>query len=483
MKKPLIKTNFIWAIIPVVLVAVLLVWDSVAHSVTAVSNGDGGYYPIDPRWALVAGAAAASIIGVLAGKKWKDVEAGIVKNITNLASSIVVLFLIGGLIAAFTISGVVPTIVYYGLDIVNPAWLIPATFLLTSIVSIALGSSWTTAAIIGAPLAIIGQQLGMNPAIVAGAAISGGYLGDKLSPLSDTTTLAAGSAGTNLFDHIKAMLKPTAIAAAISLVAFTIIGLTQANNGTASTETIQVIKDTILDTYNTINPLLLLPLLLIVPVFIFRLPTIPSLLGIIVVSSIVAIVVQGLDISGVMDGVLFGYGLGDPDASGFEWLANVKGFDGMGWVVSLIICAMVFAGAMDSVGSMDEIMKPLKRFTRNKRTICATTSIMAVALNGLTSDQYTAIAMPAQFVKEDFEELGLDPSVLSQTLEGSGTVSSVLMPWTSCGAYMTGVFAVVGITMWQIVPFVIFNITSVVIAITLPLLGIGLTSKKTKSIK
>lgn len=469
--------NFFVALIPLLVVGGLLLFEATGFGIVEPS-GD-----IDPRLPLIIGAISAAILAKLTGTQWKEVEEGISKSLSGIASTFVMLITIGILIATLMISGIVPSVIYYGIGIIRPEFILPLSFILTGLVSLTLGSSWTTAAVIGVPLVMIGKEIGTNPEWVIGAVISGSYLGDKLSPLSDTTSLAAGVSGVTLFDHIKAMLKPTGIAAGAALIGFIILGF--ASNGASGTvsNNIEIFQNQLSIVFPVLSPALIIPLLLIIPIFKMKLPTIPALLIIAVIAIIIAFTVQGLSLQEVMGAVVNGRFVDEANAPSeiAGIVTSVKGIDGMMWTITIVICAMVFGGTLQSSGIIHALIRPIRRLLERPRTLVFTTGIIALLLNALTADQYTALSLPPEFLGDKYNELEVDKTVLSQTLEGVGTVSSPLIMWSSCGAFMYSQFGGF-ISGWGFVVFCFFNIASIAIALFGPLLGFFVTKKGAKLI-
>lgn len=437
---------------------------------------------------LIASAIVAAIVAVLNGYRWSFLEAGIMASINRSMQAMLILMTVGILIGGWIASGVVPAMIYYGLMILKPSIFLFAGCLLCCIVSLATGSSWTTAGTIGIALIGIGQGLGVEPAMAAGAIVSGAYFGDKMSPLSDTTNLAPAIAGSNLFDHIRHMVWTVTPSLVIALIIYLIMG--KGISDDVSMENVMAIQDGILGTFN-ISPWLLLPPLVVIVIVALKLPALPGLFGGIVLGCILGSIFQGISL-GDWPGILhYGYeyavsdifnsavasipadsdvamnvlelggdtvragDLLDMDAADFTnlvkemgWgsaietqynlyqLLNRGGMESMLWTINLIICAMCYGGVMDASGMLASLAGALLKFVRNIGSLVTITIFSCIFMNVIAADQYLSIILPGRMYKEAWEDKRLDPKNLSRCLEDSGTLTSSLVPWNTCGATM-----------------------------------------------
>jgi len=453
------EANLFEALIPIVFLIVLL-----SLNVFFFEDSLAGPNQI----ALILAASVAGIIAKRLGYRWEKVRAKVVTTIGSAMPSILILLLIGSLAGTWMISGVVPAMIYYGLNIVNPKLFLVTAVLVGSIVSVATGSSWSTIATIGVALLGIGKALGMSEAIVAGAIISGAYFGDKMSPLSDTTNLAPAMAGTDLFTHIKYMALTTTPTYIITLVIFLIIGFRYDFAGTVIN--IESVQGAIDGTFNT-NPLLFLVPVLLLGIIILKVPPIPALLAGTLLGGIFAIIFQPeiiKTISGVagnytkaayisvMQSMFGDISLTTSDPKISE-LLSTSGMRGMLDTIWLILSAMVFGGIMEAAGLLRRITQPIIKYAESTGSLVASTVVTCLFFNTTASDQYLAIVVPGRMFRKTYEDKGLAPELLSRTLEDSGTVTSVLIPWNTCGATQS---RVLGVDTWVYAPYAFFNIIS-----------------------
>ena len=507
----------IWkALIPVILLMGLLFYN------ITFKDGEwfGGY---SNQYILLMGGVFAAIVGFYNKVRFKLMVKEVWENLKSVFVPIMILFLVGALAGTWLISGVIPAMVYYGLQVLSPNIFLPASVIIAAIISIATGSSWTTSATVGIALVGIGTALGIAPGMIAGAVISGAYFGDKMSPLSDTTNLAPAMAGTDLFTHIKYMSLTTVPTIIITLIAFTILGASTSANGNSDTS---FILETI-DTYFNITPILFLVPVTVIVLILFKTKPLVALVSGVVLAAIFAFVFQSnliksisnsptntvissvfvdtnieidneeylsalstADIKKINEDDHLKNLFSDNDLKGIYTVETLKSFfspeysdqlivqskaenldklitikrltklfsaggmNGMLWTIYLIICAMVFGGIMDGIGALARITKALLSVATSVFGLFASTVISCLGLNIIASDQYLAIVIPGKMFKKAYEDRGLAPENLSRTLEDSGTVTSVLIPWNTCGAYQSSVLGV-GISEYFI--YAIFN--------------------------
>ena len=390
---------------------------------------------------LIFAGAFAAVVAMLNGWKWSYMEQGILAAINRTMQAILILAVVGLMLGSWMAGGVVPSMMYYGIKVIAPSVFLFTACLLCSIVSLATGSSWSTAGSMGVALIGVGTALGFPAYMTAGAVVSGAYFGDKMSPLSDTTNLAPAVAGATLFDHIKHMIWTTGPSLVIALVVYLVLGFTNSNSGAADLSTIDEILAFITDNYNVSLLCLIAPLFVIVAVAL-KLPALPALIGGVVLG-LPFFPMQGRSLVTIPSTLNYGIGVDVPeDASDviaeLGSLLTSDGMQGMMWTISLILCAMVFGGIVDCTGIMGSIAGALLKLARGTRGgLVLVTIISCIIVNALCSDQYLAIILPGRMYKEAFEDLKLAPKNLSRCLEDSGTITSNFIPWNTCGATMS----------------------------------------------
>jgi NhaC family Na+:H+ antiporter len=369
--------------------------------------------------------------------------------------------------------------IYYGLQVLNPKIFLFATAIITAIVSLATGSSWSTIATIGIALLAIGQALGLPIGITGGAIISGAYFGDKMSPLSDTTNLAPAMAGTDLFTHIRYMMYTTIPSFTITLIIFLVIGFSYT---TSEAQDINVLLSAINNSFNVSGWLFLVPILVIV-LIIKKTPAIPALLAGTLLGGLFAVYFQPevvmsitnaetLNFSSAYMAIINAMGSDIAITTDNEMINNLLSTSGMAGMLNtiwLIICAMVFSGAMEAAGLLRRVAEPIIKYAESTGSLIATTAGTCVFFNITASDQYLSIVVPGRMFADTYKEKGLAPENLSRTLEDSGTVTSVLIPWNTCGATQS---AVLGVATFAYLPFCFFNIISPLMTIAYGYFGI-----------
>jgi NhaC family Na+:H+ antiporter len=395
---------------------------------------NGKIWGQDPHIALILSAAFAGFVAKTAGFTWKELEYGMLDTIKMAMQSVLILMIVGTLIGTWILGGVVPTMIYYGLKLISPSVFLLAACLICGIVSLATGSSWTTAGTVGIALIGVGGGLGIPLPIVAGAIISGAYFGDKMSPLSDTTNLAPSMAGTDLFTHIRHMIYTTGPALIISLVLYGIIGIKYAGKALDQVAINQLL-DGLSQSFN-ISPLMLIPPILVIVIVVLKVPAIPGLIFGSVLGGLFAALFQGAGMSAILDAAQNGFVSATGDAALDELLTN-GGLQDMMWTVSLILCAMSFGGIMEKSGQLNAIAEKIMSIAKGTGSLTLSVVLTCIAVNLATSDQYLSIVLPGRMYKDMYAQRGLHPKCLSRTLEDSGTVTSALIPWNTCGAYMT----------------------------------------------
>ena len=445
-----IELNIWEALIPVFILMGLLAYN--IFYADGVMMGDYSNQII-----LLIGGAVAAIVGFFNKVKIGRMLAEILENLRSILIPIMILLLVGALAGTWLVSGVIPAMVYYGLKVLSPAIFLPASIVIAALISIATGSSWTTSATVGIALVGIGTALGINPGMIAGAVISGAYFGDKMSPLSDTTNLAPAMAGTDLFTHIRYMAFTTVPSILVTIVVFSVISATISTSGEADVSNLLATID---QTFNITPWLFLVPGAVIVMILLKAKPLV-ALGGGVLLAAVFAFIFQSDVLAGLGDssvGTVFNSVLADTQISTenekLNDLFSSGGMLGMMWTILLIICAMVFGGVMDAIGALARVTKALLSVASSIFGLFASTVVSCLGLNVIASDQYLAIVIPGKMFKNAFDDRGLAPENLSRTLEDSGTVTSVLIPWNTCGAYQSGVL---GVSVGEYFFYAVFN--------------------------
>jgi len=407
-------------------------------------------YETDAHVPILLGVFIAAIIGLRAGFTWKEIETGMYNGITNSLQAIVILAIIGILIGIWILSGVVPTLLYYGLKILHPKIFLPATLIICSITSLATGTSWGTAGTIGIALIGIGSGLGFPLPIVAGAVLSGAYFGDKMSPLSDTTNMAPAMVGTDLYTHIKHMSYTTSVSFTLTLVIEIVLGFFY-GGGEANLESVNQIL-TGIDAQFSINPFLLIPPLLVMALAFRKIAAVPGIVIGIIAAGLLGAIFQGNTFGNLLSAAYGGY----TSNSGVEAVDNLLtkgGFESMMYTVSLVICAMMFGGIMEKTNQLRVVVNVILKRAQSTGSLITATILTAIGSNLILCDQYMAIVMTGKMYAQSYRDKGLHAKNLSRAVEDSATVTANLVPWNSGGAYMT---ATLGVPTIAYLPFNFF---------------------------
>jgi NhaC family Na+:H+ antiporter len=445
-----IELNIWEALIPVIILMLML-----AYNIFYAGGELLGEY--SNQFILLLGGLVAATVGFFNKVNIKTMVAEIIENLKSVFIPILILFLVGALAGTWLVSGIIPAMVYYGLQVLNPSIFLPASVIIATIISVATGSSWTTSATVGIALVGIGTALGIPSGMIAGAVISGAYFGDKMSPLSDTTNLAPAMAGTDLFTHIRYMSITTVPTILVTLIVFSILSM---NINTTGNADISGLLKTIDNTFNISPYLFMVPLAVIVLIVTKTKPLIALGVGVLL-AAVFAFIFQ-LEILSSLSSSNFKSILNAifldteivTDNKKLNELFSAGGMKGMLWTIFLIICAMVFGGVMDAIGALARITNTLLKVASSVFGLFASTVISCLGLNVIASDQYLAIVIPGKMFKKAFEDKGLAPENLSRSLEDSGTVTSVLIPWNTCGAYQS---TVLGVGVGEYFIYAIFN--------------------------
>ncbi len=462
----------IWeALIPVIALVGMLAYNVFVFKDDATAGSN--------QFILLMGGAVAAVVGFFNKVSYKQMLAEVAENVKSTTGALLILLMVGALAGTWLVSGIIPAMIYYGLQILNPTIFLGACVVISAIISVATGSSWTTAATVGIALIGIGEALGISLGMTAGAVLSGAYFGDKMSPLSDTTNLAPAMAGGELFNHIRYMGYTTIPTISITLLVFIVIGLNLNTSGEADTSTILAS----IDEAFTINGWLFIVPVAVIAMIVKKTPPLVALLIGTLLGAVFALIFQPdiiasitgtkkLDFESAYKGILTAITLETTvptDNPALNKLFTAKGMEGMLGTIWLIVCAMVFGGVMDGIGALSRITKSLLGLAKSTFGLFASTVGSCLALNVTASDQYLAIVVPGKMFAKAYEDRGLAPENLSRTLEDSGTVTSVLIPWNTCGAYHSGVL---GVSVGEYFFYAIFNWLSPITTLFFAALGI-----------
>lgn len=437
----------------------------------------------DAHIPVMIAAAIAIVVGKICGWSYQDMLTGAVSTLSRSMEAILILFCIGTLIGAWIYSGTIASIVYYGLFAITPKLFLPIACIICAIVGISIGSSWTTVGSVGIAFMAIGESLGFSSELVAGMLISGAYCGDKLSPLSDTTNLAAASAQTGLFDHVRAMVSTTFPSFIIALIIYTVIGLGAADSYDPTLA--NGLQDAMKNHYAFMNPILILPVLVIIGACIFKVPAIPGIMLATVTGLALAMIFQGTSFVDCITAVHYGFEI-DPaeltvsssvttDPAAVEEiqalageLLNRGGMNSMLWTINLVIIAVAFGGILEKVGCVESLLGGLMRRARKPFGAVLVTLVTSAVCDWTMGDQYLAIVIPGQMYQKKFDELGLGRNMLSRSLEDLGTLWSPLCPWNSCGAFQS---STLGMSCFAYFPYAFMNMINPIYALVTSALG------------
>ncbi|KAA2217280.1 Na+/H+ antiporter NhaC [Maribacter flavus] len=450
------ELSILEATIPVVALVIMLAYNVYVFGDDALSGSN--------QFILLLGGAVAAIVGIYKKVPYKQMLAEVAENIKSTSGALLILLMVGALAGTWLVSGIIPAMIYYGLQILNPTIFLAACVIICAVISIATGSSWTTAATVGIALIGIGETLGISLGMTAGAILSGAYFGDKLSPLSDTTNLAPAMAGGELFTHIKYMLWTTVPTITVTLIVFIIIGFNLETSGEADVDAIL----SSIDASFNINGWLFIVPIVVVALIVKKTPPLAALLIGTLLGALFALIFQPEVVAGITgakelnfqsgyEGILKAITVSTDvptDNASLSDLFSAKGMAGMLGTIWLIVCAMVFGGIMDGIGALSRITKALLGLAKSTFGLFFSTGISCIVLNGTASDQYLAIVVPGKMFSQAFKDRGLAPENLSRTLEDTGTVTSVLIPYNTCGAYHSGVL---GVGVAEYFVYAIFN--------------------------
>ncbi len=400
------------------------------------------------------------------GYSFADLETAIRNGIQLALPAVLILVVVGGLIGVWIGSGTISTLISYGLDVLSPRWFLPASMVLCSVVSLACGSSWTTAATMGIALIGMGKALGLNEAMVAGAVVSGAYFGDKMSPLSDTTNLAPAIAGTTLFAHIHAMLFTTIPSYVIALGLYTWLGISGTAANAVGGNDIAQMQATLAGMQH-ISPWLLMPPVVVLVLAVCKQPALPSLVLGALVAAVMTFFLQKTPLDQICLQFLQGF-KAESGNGAVDKLLSKGGMESMLYTILLIVIATGMGGILEKGRYLEVLMAALERHVKRPAGLITATIVSSVGANVLLSDQYLAIVLPGRLFKEAYPRFGLDPRMLSRSLEDAGTLTSPLVPWNSCGAYM---HSALGVATVAYLPYAFLNLINPLIAILFAWLG------------
>jgi NhaC family Na+:H+ antiporter len=423
-------------------------------------------YGADPHIPMLVGTMFAAIIAMKIGYSWDEIQKSMFDGIYQALQAIIILAIIGVLIGTWLLAGVVPSMIYYGLGILRPSIFLVATVIICSITSLATGTSWGTAGTIGIALMGIAKGLGIPAPIAAGAIISGAYFGDKLSPLSDTTNLAPAVAGTDVFTHIKFMLPNTIITYGITLVLFLFIGF-RFKGVAADLSSIEAIRNGIASSFK-ISPLLLIPPLAVIISIAFKVPAIPGIAIGILLGAIEAAIFQGATLGNLLEASYDGF-LSQTGIEMIDELLTAGGLTRMMPSISLTIIAMMFGGIMEKTGQLEVIVNTILKKVKSATGLITTTILTCIFSNMTMPEQYISIVVPGRMYASAYKEQGLHPRTLSNALESSGTLTSALIPWNTCGAFMK---SILGVSALQYGKWAFFNYLTPIVVILLSFTGL-----------
>ncbi|KPM78955.1 MULTISPECIES: Na+/H+ antiporter NhaC [Pseudoalteromonas] len=482
-EKPIKQASFLDALIPITVLVCLLG----AAVYLFGDNSSSGPNQI----ALLFATFTAALIGLKNGYTWKKLEQAMIEGITLSLGAIIILLMVGALIGTWLLSGTVPTLIYYGLQIINPSWFYAASCLICGIVAMSIGSSWTTAATIGVALLGVATGLGLEQVVTAGAVISGAYFGDKLSPLSETTNLAPAVAGADLFEHIHHMLWTTVPSFIIALIIFIFMGFNA--GGSAEAGRIDEIVNLLEQNFN-IGFEMLVPLVVLLFLAIRKMPAFPAISIGAVLGAIWAMLFQSDLINSQIDasqGQAIGYfklvwttffdGFSiDTGDEKMDSLLSGGGMAGMLTTTWLIMTALMFGAIMEKTGLLDMFVKSILKIAKSTGSLITATIATCIGTNAVAADQYIAIVVPGRMFKDEYEKRGLKPVNLSRTLEDGGTITSPLIPWNTCGAYMQSVLL---INPFDYAMYAFFNLINPFLAVVYAYFGIKILRITPKHLK
>lgn len=474
------EPGLIFSLIPVLILIIFLITTVIIFKDDAVAG--------PTQVALVAAGFIAALLAIFRGAHWHDLEKAVIHSIGYVTQTFLILLLVGALIGTWMLGGIVPSLIVYGLELISPRFYLPASVIISGLIAFATGSSWSTAGTIGIALMGIGNAMGINPAMSAGAVISGAYFGDKMSPFSETTNLSSSMVGTELFVHIRHMLYTTGPALVITIVLFIIIGL-NLDHGQFSSEKIQLVTTTIESNFN-ISLLMLLPMVFLVVMIGFKIPAIPALIAGSAMGVIMAVFFQAQVVTSFIEQPADSYAMTavtaslKASASGFtidsginevDKLLSRGGMNSMLTTIWLILAAMFYSGIMEGSGMLQKIGSTIIAYARTRGNLIAASIFTAIFANFTTSDQYMSIVVTGRMYDGAYRKQGLHSKNLSRVLEDAGTLTSALVPWNTCGAFMA---STLGVATLAYLPFAFLNLLNPLISLIYGYTGFSIARVK-----
>lgn len=434
-----------------------------------------GYMKLKVEPIILIAALVAGGIAWRLGYSWSELQEGVIEKISSSLPALMILWAVGLLIGSWVFSGTIPMIIYYGVDLISPQYLVLTAFVIAAIISTVTGTSWGSAGTVGVAIMGIAQGLDVNLAATAGAVVAGAYFGDKLSPLSDTTNLAPIAAGSELYEHIKHMFYTTIPATIVAIAAYLFFGSEAASSGANVSESVLALQGQ-LDKIFHWNIILLLPVLFVLAGSVLKWPTIPVMIIASLFSVILGVIIQGFSLKNGFISVMTGFNV---TMSGVEMefskditkLLNRGGVSSVNSTTILVICAMGFAGIISKTGMLTKVLHTIMARVKSAAGVIISTIGSCLTVAFVTGSSYLSILIPGEMFKDFYKEKNLAAKNLSRTLEDSGTVIVPLIPWSAAGAYMT---ATLGVPTVEYLPWAILNYMGVVFAIILALTGIGI---------
>ncbi len=408
-------------------------------------------YGTDPHIPMMLGVLVSAVVAYRIGYKWEAIQEGMITGIGRSLHAIIILLIIGILIGVWILSGVVPTLLYYGLIILSPSIFLPAAVVICAVTSLATGTSWGTTGTIGVALMGIGAALGFPLPLVAGAVLSGAYFGDKMSPLSDTTNMAPAMVGTDLYTHIRHMTYTSGVAFGLTLIIDAGLGLFF-GGGEENLATVQEILST-LESHFNIGPWHLIPPILVVVCAYKRAPAIPGIVAGVLSAVILGVLVEGNTYPELLNAAYNGYS-SNTGVEAVDSLLTKGGFTAMLYAISIVLCAMMFGGIMEATNQLKVIVETILTRAKSRGSLITSTVLTALGANVVLCDQYMSIVVTGRMYAQAYRERGLHPKNLSRAVEDSATVTANLVPWNSGGAYQA---ATLGVATIAYLPFAFFN--------------------------
>lgn len=409
-------------------------------------------FDLSPHIPMLLGCAVSGLMALKIGYRWEQIQEGMLQGIYQALESLIILMLIGVLIGTWIEAGVVPAMIYYGLQLLSPRFFLVTTMVICSLISMAVGS-WGTAGTIGLAFMGIAQAMGIPAALAAGAVISGAYVGDKLSPLSDSTNLASAVTGVNIFDNVRHMFPVAGTAYLLAAGIYTVLGLGYSADDPVVLQNIELLSTHLGGLFH-LSPISFLPLVLLIACILFKIPAIPSIGVGILAAGIQGVLLQGVPVSDMFSAAYSGYISQTGDALVDE-LLTAGGLESMMFLVSMILVAMMFGGIMEKTGQMEALMSPLMKHIHSFGALVSATVATCFLVNVTLPEQYISIALPGRMYAQEYDRHGVDRRELTVSLGAGGAATSALVPWNTCGMFMTGVL---GVSVFAYSQFAFFNL-------------------------